>query len=115
MPAVPTAFAPTDQDFKDLTRYVRSLSGLVEADEAAQAKAAVFAGYCASCHGADGAGNPMLGAPNLIDDVWLYGSSEDAVYTSLVKGRSGLMPSHGNLLGEDRTKILSAYVYSLSQ
>ena len=100
---------------QDLARYVRSLSGLVEADEAAQAKAGVFAGYCASCHGADGTGNPMLGAPNLTDDVWLYGSSEDAVYTSLVQGRNGMMPSHGNLLGENRTKILAAYVYSLSQ
>ena len=60
-------------------------------------------------------GNPMLGAPNLTDDAWLYGSSEDAVYTSLVQGRNGVMPSHGNLLGENRTKILAAYVYSLSQ
>ena len=115
MPAVPTAFAATDQDFKDLTRYVRSLSGLVEADDAARAKAAVFAGYCASCHGADGTGNPMLGAPNLTDDIWLYGSSEDAVYATLVEGRNGMMPAHGNLLGENRTKILAAYVYSLSQ
>ncbi len=115
MPMVPAAFAPTDQDFEDLTRYVRSLSGLVEADAAAQAKATVFTSYCASCHGADGAGNPMLGAPNLTDDVWLYGGSEDAVYTTLVQGRNGVMPGHGQLLGENRTKILAAYVYSLSQ
>jgi len=114
MPAVPAAFAATEADLRALARYTRSLSGLVEADEAAQAKSTVFMSYCASCHGADGGGNPALGAPNLTDDVWLYGSSEEAVYTTLSQGRNGVMPAHGQLLGENRTKILAAYVYSLS-
>ncbi len=114
MPAVPAAFASGEEDLRNLTRYVRSLSGLVEADQAALAKEAVFTSYCASCHGADGAGNPMLGAPSLTDDVWLYGSDEDDVYTSLAEGRNGIMPAHSQMLGENRTKILAAYVYSLS-
>ena len=61
-----------------------------------------------------GTGNQLLGAPNLTDDVWLYGSSEDDVYETLTKGRNGMMPAHGELLGVNRTKILAAYVKSLS-
>ena len=33
----------------------------------------LYATYCAACHGAEMQGNPALGAPNLRDDVWLYG------------------------------------------
>jgi cytochrome c oxidase cbb3-type subunit 3 len=30
-----------------------------------------------------------------------------------VNGRNGVMPAHGELLGDNRTKILAAYVYNL--
>src|ERR1700729_1470166 len=33
----------------------------------------LYAQHCAACHGTDLRGNPALGAPNLTDDVWLYG------------------------------------------
>ncbi len=98
-----------------MVSYVRSLSGLVEADAAAMSAQPMFVALCSACHNADGTGNQALGAPNLTDDVWLYGSSEDVVYETIVKGRNNLMPAHGELLGENRTKILAAYVYSLSQ
>jgi len=55
----------------------------------------------------------MLGAANLTDDVWLYGGAADNVRYTLVNGRNGVMPAHGELLGENRTKILAAYVYRL--
>jgi cytochrome c oxidase cbb3-type subunit III len=55
----------------------------------------------------------MLGAANLTDDNWLYGSSAEAIRYTLVNGRNGVMPPHGELLGDNRTKILAAYVYSL--
>ena len=74
----------------------------------------MFAALCSACHGADGGGNQLIGAPNLTDDAWLYGSSEDDVRSSIVNGRNGVMPAHGELLGAKRAKILAAYVYSLS-
>jgi len=70
---------------------------------------------CVACHGAEGGGNAALGAPALNDDVWLYGSSPAAVRTSIVEGRRGVMPAHLGLLGEDRIRVLSAYVYHLSR
>ena len=74
----------------------------------------MFLALCSACHTAEGTGNPIFGAPNLTDDIWLYGSSDDAIRTTIVEGRNGLMPAHGELLGENRTKILAAYIYSLS-
>jgi cytochrome c oxidase cbb3-type subunit 3 len=104
----------SDENIDNMVRYVRSLSGLEEADEAALSARAVFTTVCAACHTPAGTGNVALGAPNLTDDVWLYGSSEDAIRTTIVDGRTGVMPPHGELLGESRTRILAAYVYSLS-
>lgn len=104
-----------DEGVTNMVKYVRSLSGLAEADAAATSAQPMFVALCSACHGADGTGNPIFGAPNLTDDVWLYGSSEDTVHETITAGRNGMMPAHGDLLGEDRTKILAAYVYSLSQ
>ncbi len=56
----------------------------------------------------------MLGGPNLTDDTWVYGSGATSIRATIVQGRNGMMPSHGNLLGEARTRILAAYVASLN-
>ncbi len=70
---------------------------------------------CMACHGPTGTGNPMLGAPNLTDNIWLYGGSTDRIRETLTKGRQGQMPSHKPLLSPDEIKVVAAYVYSLSQ
>ena len=103
-----------DDGVNNMVNYVRSLSGLVEADDAAAAMQPMFVALCSACHAADGSGNPLLGGPDLTDDYWLYGSSEEDVHVSIAQGRNGIMPAHGDLLGADRTKILAAYVKSLS-
>ena len=59
-------------------RLVRRLPSDVVEDPAlvafARAEAPpVYAKHCAACHGADMRGNPEIGAPNLADNVWLYG------------------------------------------
>ena len=103
-----------EEGIRNMARYVRSLSGAAEADEAAQAMQPMFVALCSACHMADGTGNEILGAQNLTDDIWLYGGSEEDVVETLTNGRNGIMPPHGDLLGEDRTKILAAYILSLS-
>ena len=55
-----------------------------------------------------------MGAPNLTDQVWLYGSSEATVIETITKGRGSVMPAHRDLLGEPRVHVLAAYVYGLS-
>ncbi len=103
-----------DKGIDNMVRYVQSLSGIAEADADAMSAQPMFLALCSACHNADGTGNPTFGAPNLTDDIWLYGSSDEAIRATLVQGRNGIMPAHGELLGDDRTKILAAYIYSLA-
>jgi cytochrome c oxidase cbb3-type subunit 3 len=100
---------------RDAANYVRSLSGLPHDGAAAARGKAHFTTICAACHGADGKGNPAMGAPNLTDKVWLHGSSEATIVETIMKGRSSVMPAHREFLGEPRAHILAGYVYSLSQ
>ena len=104
-----------DQGIADVTQYVLSLNGR-EADEAqAAAGAKTYETYCVACHGADGTGNPALGAPNLANGIWLYGGTEEQIAHSLRAGRNGQMPSFKDTLSEDKIHILTAYVYGLNQ
>jgi cytochrome c oxidase cbb3-type subunit III len=108
-----TSLGMSEQDIDNLVAHIQSLSGReVDAQKAAAGKEKFL--VCAGCHGADGKGNQMLGAPNLADDAWLYGGSLGAINETLVKGRMGVMPAHKEFLGEAKSHILSAYVYSLS-
>jgi len=97
------------------TAYVLGLSGR-DTDEALQAEGEeVYKTYCVACHGADGSGNTALGAPNLQNGIWLYGGTPEQVAHSIRAGRNGVMPAHGELLGEDKIHILTAYVYGLGE
>lgn len=101
-------------NIKDVANYVRSLSGLANDSIRAQRGKDVFAQNCVACHSADGKGNQAMGAPNLTDKVWLYGSSEATIVETVTKGRAGRMPSFNELLGDKKIKLLAAYVYGLS-
>jgi len=68
-----------------------------------------------ACHGADGTGNPALGAPNLTNGVWLYGGSAEQISQTLHAGRNGMMPAFKDTLSEDKIHILTAYVYGLNK
>lgn len=103
-----------DQGIQEMTAYVLSLSGRTVNQKDAAAGQAKFA-MCAACHGMDGKGNYAFGAPNLTDNIWLYGGSQRAVEETLRHGRAGVMPAWKEILGEDKVHILTAYVYSLSQ
>jgi len=103
-----------DEGVKDVANYVRSLSGLSNDAARAERGKATFATYCAACHGADGKGNPAVGAPNLTDAIWLYGSSEATLVETISKGRNNKMPAWKDMLGEARVHVLASYVYSLS-
>jgi cytochrome c oxidase cbb3-type subunit 3 len=110
----PMAAALPGEGVKDVAHYVMSLSGMTHDNLRKTRGEALFKTNCAVCHGADGTGNKMLGAPNLTDDAWLYGRGESTIIEGIVNGRNGVMPAWGEFLGEDKVHILSAYVWSLS-
>jgi cytochrome c oxidase cbb3-type subunit 3 len=105
----------TPEQVDNLTAHVMSLSGRdADAAKAEAGKEAFMTAGCIGCHGMEGTGNQMLGAPNLTDNTWLYGGSPGVIKQTLTKGRAGVMPAHKELLGEEKVHLLTAYVYSLS-
>ena len=101
---------------KDLANYVRSLSGLPnDSVRAAKGKEAFTSAGCVGCHGMDAKGMQAIGAPNLTDKVWLYGSSEATIIETIANGRQNKMPAWKAFLGDAKDHVLTAYVYSLSQ
>jgi cytochrome c oxidase cbb3-type subunit III len=97
-----------------VANYVRSLSGLSTTpgyDAAAGKK--IFEANCVTCHGETGKGNQELGAPNLTDQIWLYGSDEASIVETITNGRSGVMPAWVGRLDPVTIKALTVYVHSL--
>ena len=103
-----------DKGVDQAANYVRKLAGLSFDEKLAAEGKQKFETLCAGCHMADGTGNVAMGAPNLTDNIWLYGGSPRAIKQSIAKGRNGVMPAHAEFLGEAKVHILAAYVYSLS-
>jgi cytochrome c oxidase cbb3-type subunit 3 len=104
-----------EQSVKDVAHYVLSLSGRTHDSLRSARGEPLFRSTCAACHGAEGKGNPMLGAPNLSDRTWLHGSAETAIIETITRGRMNQMPAHKDLLDEAKIHLLTAYVLSLSR
>ena len=104
-----------DKAIGELVVYVQSMAGQkADAVMAANGKKN-FDMLCVACHGADGSGNQALGAPRLNDQIWLYGGEPETIRKTLTEGRNGNMPAHKDLLSEDRRRLITAYVLSLSE
>jgi len=104
-----------DDGVAEVVAYVQHLSG--QPADAAQATAGEtrYQQVCAACHGLDGKGMAVLGAPNLTDDVWIYGGDAATLRQTIVAGRTGQMPAWNDKLGEQRVKLLAAYVTRLAR
>jgi cytochrome c oxidase cbb3-type subunit 3 len=97
-----------------VANYVRSLSGLPTSQGYdASAGAKIFTENCVSCHGDAGKGNQELGAPNLTDKIWLFGSDEAALVETITNGRAGVMPAWVGRLDPATIKALTVFVHSL--
>ena len=103
-----------EQGLDDVVAYVRSLSGAVAPaqDKLAGGKA-LYSGFCASCHGENGAGTPALGARNLTNGTWLYGGSADEIRAVVANGRASDMPAQRHELAPKEISLLTTYVRSL--
>jgi cytochrome c oxidase cbb3-type subunit 3 len=97
-----------------VANYVRELAGLsTRQGYDAKAGAKIFAENCAACHGDNAKGNPELGAPNLTDKIWLYGSDEATLIETITNGRAGVMPAWEGRLDPTTIKAMAVYVHSL--
>ena len=114
MPAKGLNPAMSDAQVDDLVHHLLSFSGRSDNAEAAERGAAMYQTACAACHGADAKGMQAVGAPNLTDNVWLYGSTPKRIKHTLLYGRAGVMPAQKERLSEEQIHLLTAYVLSLS-
>jgi cytochrome c oxidase cbb3-type subunit 3 len=111
MPAFGDILEP--EQVRQAAAYVYSLTGEPSDPALAGAGESVYAENCAACHGEDGRGISELGAPNLADAIWFYGSTEEEIAQQIRKPRHGIMPAWQARLGDVTVKQLSVYVHSL--
>ena len=106
-------------DIRDLVSYVQSLSpgedrAAIPEEEIARG-AESFVENCSSCHGEDARGILEVGAPDLTDDIWIYGGDRQSIYRTIFSGRQGHMPSWEGRLSDVERKILTLHVLSLQE
>jgi len=103
----------TNAQISDVAAHVRVLAKLDQPSAESQRGAAIFKDNCAACHGAEGQGNRLLGAPALTDGIWLYAGTKDAIRQQVTLPKQGEMPAWGKRLNDLDIKMVSLYVHSL--
>jgi len=111
MPAYGEMFS--EQEISEVVHYVRRISDQEHDAALAEAGATLFADNCAACHGADGKGDQMQGAPNLTDAIWLYGGSVETLTETVTNARFGVMPAWSDRLSEAEIRQVAVYVHQL--
>lgn len=101
------------EEIAAVVEHVLSLSGREHDAAMAEEGAVVFEDNCAACHMEDGTGNVDLGAPNLVDAIWLYGGSREAITYTVVNSRAGMMPAWLGRLSDAQVKQVAVYVHAL--
>jgi cytochrome c oxidase cbb3-type subunit 3 len=104
----------TPGEIGDLVQYIR-LIGDKPADPAAAARGVkLFSneGQCFDCHANDGEGDQAIGAPNLIDDIWLYGDgTPESVFKSIAHGHHWFCASWVGRLSAGQIRALAVYLH----
>jgi cytochrome c oxidase cbb3-type subunit 3 len=98
-----------DDGVEQLAHYVGGLGDASEAHDVEQGRT-LYTQFCIACHGVSGEGNVTVGAPNLTDDVWLYGGSTQDVMHSIANGRNGFMPAFDDRLDDTQVRMLVAWL-----
>lgn len=101
------------EEIDQVVQYVLNISGQPHDAALAAAGETVFMDNCVACHGEDGRGDRMQGAPNLTDALWLYGGSEDALRHTVTYARFGVMPAWKGRLTEAEIRAVALYVHQL--
>lgn len=112
MPAHNAMMTPAQAS--EIAQYVRSLNNLAHDQTRVVPGKKLYDQFCVACHGAEAKGNQMLGAPDLTDNNWLYGSSEGSIVYGILNGRDNQMPAQKNHLSPEQIRLLTGWVWGLS-
>jgi cytochrome c oxidase cbb3-type subunit 3 len=108
----------TPAQISDLVEYLVSLSGHQTGIAARNRGKKLFSttAGCSDCHAEDARGDGSIGAPNLTDQIWLYGDGgRAAIADSISRGRQGVCPAQVNRLSVAEIREVALYVYTLSR
>jgi len=111
MPAYGDLFE--DEEIVAVVEYVTSLSSEDFDADLALAGSELFLDNCAACHGDEALGDRFVGAPNLVDAIWLYGSDRETLTETVTNARFGVMPAWGQRLSDVDVRAVSVYVHAL--
>ncbi len=98
-----------EDQISDLVSFLQQWGSGVEGAESLPGKQ-TYDRLCIGCHGIDGTGNINLGAPNLVDTVWFYGKTDEAITETLTKGRVGIMPAFEDRLTDVQIRLIVAWL-----
>jgi cytochrome c oxidase cbb3-type subunit 3 len=104
-------------EIRDVIEFMLVTGGKPGDRAAAERGSKIFAakGQCFDCHSTDAQGDAAIGAPNLIDDIWLYGNgSREDIYDSIARGRAGICPAWVKELSPVTIRALAVLVYAAS-
>jgi cytochrome c oxidase cbb3-type subunit 3 len=117
MPAFGRDSLLTGDQIGDVTEYTISMSAartrLAPNRAAALRGGAIYQAHCSVCHGPSGAGDRTIGAPSLVDDVWLYGGSRDEIRRQIELGRGAVMPTWERRFDDGTLRALAYYVHQM--
>ena len=113
-----TRIAPLEpKEISDVVEFLLLKAGK-PGDAAAAARGSdIFnaRGQCFDCHAADAKGDAAIGAPNLIDDIWLIGDgSREDIFGVVAHGSSGFCPAWAGQLDAATVRSLAVLVYLAS-
>jgi cytochrome c oxidase cbb3-type subunit 3 len=106
------------QDIDDVTAFVLAFRHPASDGAAEQRGASIFRtrGLCFDCHGEDAKGDPAIGAPDLTDNIWLYGDdTAPSIHRSIAHGLEGFCPAWINQLPAETIRSLAVYISSVSR
>jgi cytochrome c oxidase cbb3-type subunit 3 len=70
-------------------------------------------GLCFDCHADHAKGDAAIGAPNLTDNIWLYGDGSMAsIRSAITRGLAGICPAWESRLAPDTMRAIAVYVHS---
>jgi cytochrome c oxidase cbb3-type subunit 3 len=113
MPAMATSVG-NEEEIKNVANYVLSLSNSKHDVKRAELGKGKFTTVCAACHGADGTGNQLVGAPNLADSIWLHGAGEAHIIKRIHEGKTNQMPQWQGKFSPEQIHVLTSYVWGMS-
>ena len=102
-------------DIRDVIEFILVTGGKEGDKEAADRGAQIFAarGECFDCHSADVQGDSAIGAPSLIDGLWLYGNgTRQDLFDTISRGRAGYCPPWDQVLDPVTIRSLAVLIYS---